>query len=331
MFIGNQKLNSVGVDMSDHVIRIVGVQQQGKKKRVTHFGQQLLPDGMMVNGIIHNQDAVIKTITNLLSTTHIRRHRTIAVVSLPEYHGFIKTIHLQDEPIEKEIQKHLPFPETEVTIDTVRDDHTLSFAAVKTDIAMSYAESVEAAGLHVGALEIESQAIARLFIPREKIPETIVLADIGRNHTTILVVTHGRIDFTHTSKFISGKMLTEAIAKTLNVSEAEAEKMKMTKQEDTRIHAVIQEHTTLLSNELKRVIHFHQEHTAEQEAPQYVVYLIGGGSKIDHIRQYLEEYIHYPVQQAKMAEPIVIPDTLQSELLSYGTAIGLAIRTTTLF
>lgn len=330
MWIRPHTPNSIGIDMSDHVVRIVAMNQHGKKKRITHFGQQTFPAGVLVNGIIQNADTVVEVVKKLLATMHLRHHHATAVVSLPEYHGFIKTVHLQDEPIEKEIQKHLPFPYDEVTIDTVAEDHTVSFAAVKTDIATSYAETIEAAGLHVRALEIESQAIARLFIPHGTLPETIVLGDMGRNHTTVLVVYKGRIDFTHTSKLISGKMLTESIEEALGIPETEAEKMKMTKQEDAKIHAVIQEHTKSLGNELKRVIHFHQEHAA-QDTPQYIVYLIGGGSQIQHIRQYLEEYIHYPVQQAKIAESLLLPDSLQSEMLSYGTAIGLALRTTNLF
>lgn len=324
--------HTLGLDISDHVIRAVILQHQNRKKIVKKFAEIPLNEGIIVNGVIQHVDEVQASLKTLFSQHHITPKQINAVIGLPELHGFIKTVLPTSASEEKEIQKHLPFAYSEVTIDTEHSGNLLSFAAMKTEIAESYVQTLAPLGIHIRAFEIESQAIARLFASHlETANQATVLGDIGHNHTTFMVVQDGHIDFTHTSKLISGKILTEQIQQQFNVDFAQAERIKIEQAQHPAVQQLIIAHTMSLATELKRVIGFHEEHRASntnvpQPPPEYIVYLVGSGSQIQNLRQYLEQQIHLPIQAAKISEQMSIPKNLYNQILSYGTAIGLALR-----
>lgn len=322
---------TIGIDISDHIIRAVVLRTGGSRKRMLHYAEAPLEDGTVRNGVIQEPDRMEYVVKKLIKKGIPARSAT-TVVGLPESHGFIKTITFQKEDeksVQKEIEKHLPFPYEEVIIDTIEGDGFLSFAAIKKEVAQMYLDLLCPLGFHIRALEIESQAIARLFasVPEDdNINQAIILGDIGRNHTTFLVVRNGLIEFTHTSKLISGRILNDRIMQQFQVTPEKAERIKIEQQQHPQMQAIIQEHTQALANELQRVVNFHSLHPIGGPTEQYIVYLIGSGSQIQNLRQYLEAKIYFPVQQAKFRVPMHLPKKIHSQILSYGTAIGLAIR-----
>ncbi|HLD22146.1 MAG TPA: pilus assembly protein PilM, partial [Patescibacteria group bacterium] len=231
-----------------------------------------------------------------------------------------------EESLEVAIQRHLPFPYSEVIVDTNKDGNICTFAAIKTEVASSYVEALCPLGFRIRALEIESQAIARLFIGEQHKNQTIIIGDIGHNHTTFLVVQQNHIDFTHTSKLISGKMLTEYIQTQFKIDSIQAERIKIEQQQHPAVQSIIHAYTTALANELRRVIDFHQEHCMRTQGTQYSIYFIGGGSQITHLTQSLQQQIHHPIQTATLSQHLSIPKQLANQFLSYSTAIGLSIR-----
>lgn len=321
---------TIGLDISDHILRAVVMNGNGHKKSISHFAQMPLDPETIVDGEIRDVAALQKKMRRLFSHG-IHPKRATAVVGLPEFHGFIKTLLASPDDEIKELQKHLPFPYEEVTIDSIRKGDLVTFAAIKTAVVESYLQALCPLGIKIRALEIEPQAIARLFAGKTILNEwkgyNIILGDIGHTHTTFLVIHNGLIEFTHTSKLISGKTLTGYIQEYFNVTEKEAEALKLTQQDHPSMQPIIRAHTAALSNELKRVVDFHREHpVGEAKTDQYIVYLMGSASRINNLRQYLEESIRFPVQQAKISQPISIPRKLQPLILSYGTAVGLSLR-----
>ena len=328
-FISNPT-ETIGIDVSDHVIRAIVMKGHSRKKRISHFAQIPLDPNIIVDGEIRDVPSFQDKMERLFSRG-IHPKRSTAVVGLPESHGFIKTLQANPEEETKELQKHLPFPYKEVTIDSIRKGPFVSFAAIKTAVAQSYLDALTPLGIHIRALEIEPQAIARLFASELVLNEWphhgIILGDIGHTHTTFLVIHNGLIEFTHTSKLISGKTLTGYVQEHFNVSEKEAEGIKLTQQNHPSMQPIIRAHTAALANELKRVVDYHRDHpVGDQPIHEYIVYLMGSGSRLSNLRQYLEESVRFPVQQAKISTPLSVPRKLQPLILSYGTAIGLALR-----
>jgi len=293
--------DTIGIDISDHVIRAVRARRFRGRTHVTHFAETPLPKGAIVRGEIAEEVTVVQAIRQLLSKKFFIQS-TGAVASLPESHAFLKTVVLpQNGILENEIAKHLPFPFAEVSLDTLRHGTVdqegspvslVSFAALPSTIAQSYSDLMTHASVHVRALEVESQAIARLFVPQEKPSEVILLVDSGKNHTTVIVIEEGRIDITHSSLTITA------------------------------------DNHAQLATEIERVLRFHREHgiTSSSQKKAYTLLLTGGGSKIEGFQEELAKNLHLPVATATIPDTIIMPPELQKKSYSYSTAIGLALR-----
>lgn len=326
--------DTIGVDISDHVVRAVLVSGSEKKKNILAAAEQHIDEGVIQYGMVQDLERIKKTLQKLFSKSFHAKHSTV-VVSLPESHGFIKSIAVQEQSEREEIEKHLPFPYEDVIIDTIQHGlidyegaqvKLISFAAIKKEIAEVYIEIFSSLGLHIRAFEIESQSIARLYTGYKKTDSAIVLLDIGHNHTTFVVVQQNRIDFTHTSHLISGNSLTEEIKKTLGCSFEEAEKMKKENADSPKIKKNVHTHMLNITHELQRVIDFHTEHKMTNSIRDYVVYATGGGAALHNFHRYLEDEIHYPVRHATIPTNISIDKHISLPIQSYSTAIGLALR-----
>ncbi len=329
----NPTNHTIGIDISDHIIRAVLIRHSKHKHVLKKFDEVELEEGWIQNGVIQDAVSVQEVLKGSLLKT-ISPGYGAAVVGLPEAHGFIKTVTAVDGGLEAEVARHLPFPYEEVVEDSINYGPTADqqrmvygFAAIKKEVSESYWEVLSALGLHIRALEIESQAIARAYAQvLTSVQQISILVDIGRNHTTFLVVQNDHIDFTHTSQMISGKLLTAAIQKQAGWSLDQAEQQKIIAPEDPTVKAITTRFGVVLANELQRVVDFHTEHQATRSGNNYVIYLTGGGSQIPNLRLYLEDIIKYPIQPATLPKNVSLPKKMVPERFSYGTAIGLGIR-----
>ena len=291
---------TIGIDVSDHVIRAVEVTHARTQSRITRFAEVAVPPGAIIHGDILRDEQVHDALHTLLRHHFDIEHAT-AVVSLPESHAFLKTILLQNgDLLENELPKHLPFPVTDVIFDSLshgtidRDGvsaFVTSFAAIPKHIAEQYADVMAKARLHCRALEVESQAIARLYAPTQTPEQVVVLVDLGKNHSTVIMIAEGRIDVTHAS---------------LEITAASHEK---------------------LGAEIQRVVRFHTEHGPKTASVKdYTISLTGGGSQIPGLVEQLKKETQLPVSVATLPNTIRIPAQLRETVFSYNTAIGLAMR-----
>lgn len=291
---------TIGIDVSDHIIRAVEVVHARKRWVVSKFNEAAVPVGAVVQGEIRNPEQLLSALQTLLKHRFETRHAA-AVVSLPESHAFLKTILLKNSDVlENEIPKHLPFPIHDVTVDSLshgmierdgQSERIVSFAAIPNRVAEQYAAVMQQAHIHCRALEVESQALARLSVQQSRSSGVSVLVDLGKNHATVVVIANGRIDVTHSSLDITADS-----------------------------HGK-------LGNEILRVIRFHREHgPLVDHTNQYTVLLTGGGSRIPGLVDDLAKEMQLPVSVATLPEHSVIPEELQKTVYSYNTAIGLGMR-----
>lgn len=291
---------TLGIDISDHVIRSVEVQHHRKTFVVKRFAEQVLPEGAIVRGDIQDPKAVHDALHQLLKH-HSDTEHAAGVVSLPESRAFLKTIVIPTTAtLDSEIARHLPFPLTDVSFDSLPHGmveregaaaQIVSFAAIPARITESYAKVMHDAHVRCRALEVESQALARLYVREQTDDVVTVLVDIGKTHATIIMITGGRIDVTHTS---------------------------------LDIHATAYQK---LGTEIQRVIRFHREHGPIPDAKKaYTVLLTGGGSQIAGIVDTLHTELELPVAIAALPDVLELPPELRDASYSYNTAIGLGMR-----
>lgn len=328
----------MGIDISDHIVRSVILRHDRKRVSLVSHAEHPISDGAIVRGAIVERDEVRDSVESVLKKMSRHRRHVAVVASLPEFHGFVKTIVQTAASTKKEIEKHLPFPYDEVRIDVQKYKSLpsvkaplLSFAAAKETVADSYETLLLELGLHIQALEIESQAQARLlYNPEVHSKKTaVVICDIGKKHTTIVLVQNGHIDFTYTSQRISGHTLTEFIAESTSLSVDEAEKVKQQLSEAQKQQELAQpmhKYIHTFSKELERVISFHKEHPSAEASTDYTVVITGGGAQLPTLPQKLEDALQIPVTFGRFPAYLNINDKFKEIALSYNTALGLALR-----
>ncbi len=324
--ISQPTTGTIGIDVSDHVLRAVYAVRRRQGIAVKRFTQVSLPPKVITNGIIIDEERAGQAAHELLSRGMPVRSIT-AVIGLPESHSFVGSNQQQRDTFEEEVLRHIPFDEEEVTIDSIRySGNVIGFAAVKTEIAEAYHRLFSSTGVHVRALEIESQALARLYVPRVIASQATILVDIGRKHSTFLVIQGDHIDFTHTSKLISGDTLTTSIMDRLNLQAEAAERLKIEQPTHPEVQNAILQHIAAIGQELERVITYHYSHPAAEKPSAYRLLVTGGGAQLPDIVQRLEQSLTIPVYRADIPDHIRLPQTLRSKSYSFATAIGLATR-----
>jgi Tfp pilus assembly PilM family ATPase len=133
--------------------------------------------------------------------------------------------------IESVLEENVPIPPAEAVLeftivkeDYMRGETTVAVSVVNQQTVSAYSEMLSMAGLTPISFETEARALARALFSKEATDVSLVLA-IKPNHT-IVTVTEGRAVVFSSSIEIGSEDLNQAIAKTLDISLAEAKAMK---------------------------------------------------------------------------------------------------------
>lgn len=339
-----------GLDISQSKLRLVQVQTKHRNKTITTLRELAVPDGVIIEGNI----ADVKALTQLVAAVYRGNNRGErptgkGVISvLPENKTFIKLITIggpASAPIEpilvEEIPRHIPLPLQDLYYDwqiigPVADGKQAALVgAAPRALVDSYLTVLRGADLIPFALEIEAVAITRCLLPWEKnpAPTSLMIIDIGAARTGLVVTRGGVIQFT-VSLPISGAKITHEIAATLKMSPAEAEQSKIVcGLDDERCRGALRRLLEGTMDELTRkietAISFYTENYADHP-PVAAVMLTGGGANFINIERVLSEKLQLPVSIANPLTNARLPGAIlpSSELQSYVTAIGLALRGT---
>ena len=203
-------------------------------------------------------------------------------------------------------------------------------------------------------LEIESLAIARALIKNKTSDKAVLLIDLGLTKTGFIVFSGNCVRF---STFIpvSSHSFTKIIAKSLNVEEKEAEKLKIKHGLEGKIHfttkrnraekkieqgrvfeALIPALTDLLQ-QIKNYITYYKTHPSFKHFSKNhkgieKILLCGGGANLKGLSELLSIELKIPVE---LGNPLInlspnakkkIPKAFLEKSLAYTTAIGLALR-----
>lgn len=200
IFDGN---HSIGLDISDHKLRMVSVGQQYRRLILQHFATMDLTAGAMQNGTILNPNLLVAALRELPKHGFGVHWQNRSVhVGLPEQQTFITTIPFANgnkDLAEKELKRFLPFREDEMYYDVEmnRLAHTASVAASRKDIIQRYLEILKLAGYGVIGLHCETEAIAKALITDGAAKKTgIIIVDLGTARTTVVFSIQNAVHFT---------------------------------------------------------------------------------------------------------------------------------------
>ena len=358
MFFSTQ-IKTFGLDISDQSIKIAQIQKIRDNLQLTSFNKTSLPQGILVNGEIQNQEQLIKYIKNTINQSKTKIENNYVVACLPEVKTFIKLIKIKledknlsdkysiKELIKKCLPKHIPMPIEEVVFDWQIINKKQNYIEVLIGVApkntvLAFNDLIKKCGLMPISLEIEAGSITRSIftLSNKKLPTKIenscgtvyFIIDCGASRSGLIVWSDQTIKFT-TSLKICGTELTKKISQDLKLDFKKAEKLKNIygleiKNNKSKIKKILNPLITELTDEITKAKEFY-ENNFDKDKKKYEIILSGGSSNLKALDTELAQILNMKVSLANPLINLALKQKIkinQQEIQSYTTAIGLALR-----
>lgn len=339
------RLVSVGLDISDHSIKFVELKPNRKGLSLSRYGVTAIPEGILNKGHIIEAEKLVAILSALKKKEHIRNIR----VSLPEEQLYLFKLRIPLIPINEihdavllQLEEHIPINASEAVFDyTIIEQHDAGYdinvSALSQSVVASYLDVFLKAGLTPISFESESIATARALI-RKGDKDTIMIVDFGDTRTGISIASNEQVLFTTTID-IGGHGLMTAVAKTLNIPFAEAEKICRMQglshgaDSNQELFGVLLNNLSVLRDEISRNYiywHTHKDEAEETRPKIQEILLCGGNANLIGLTEYLSASLRIPVHLANpwvntMILDSTVPDINNKDALAYTTALGLAL------
>ncbi|MCK4553819.1 type IV pilus assembly protein PilM [Candidatus Parcubacteria bacterium] len=298
-------------------LKLVQLNKSRDKITIQAIGKISLPQGLIEDGEIKDKEKVIDSIRKLIASPKYGKVSSEEIIAcLPETKTFIKLIEVAKTPnpiseiIESEIEKHIPMPVNEIFYDwQIIEEHSdrqlILIGAAPQNIVNQYTTLLDEAKLSTVALEIEPISLCRSLL-NEELPKfkgqdkkNYGIIDIGAKRTSMTVYSKNTILFT-ASMPISGKDITDGIAKTLDIKTDQAEKAKIIcGLDETRAQGIIKNILSDMIEELikkiKETINFYNDHYPGR-GPINQILLCGGGANIKNLDKIIGQAIAIEVK-----------------------------------
>lgn len=334
----------VGIDITDRRVRVLEFVAEKRELRVKQFGEVAIPPGVIVSGHIKRPlefSAIMQGVKRTYRCSH-------AHVSLPEERAYI--VHMDIPRVEEDeirqsitfqIEEYVPLKPEDVIFDYTILDDASSDATIRVLVAAmprgdveAYASVLEEVDIIPLSFEIESQAIARALIPKDKQSTATMIVDIGRLRTGVSIAHNNLVRFTSTID-MGGETFTRALETALSISSEEAQKMKNT----SLLHSANTDFYDALESPLKRLeeelyklhVYWHTYHAKDKNGQQVSnIILSGGGANMNGLSVFLSHRLKVPVSVGNpwthcCSFDSYIPPIPYNKSLGYATAIGLAL------
>ena len=350
---------SFGLDISDLSLKIARLRKKQKKGfTLVSVGEQEIKPGIVKDGIIKDEDALVKIIKKGISEVRGDKIRTEYVVcSLPEEKGFLEVIQMPKmeeadlkKAIRYEAENHIPLSADKVYLDSqiIRPAHNhtkyveILTVAFPKEVVNPYVSCLKEAGLQPRALELESLAIARALVENEVASYDLLLIDMGVTKTSFIIFSGYSLRFT-SSISISSEEFTKAIAGGLGVGLKEADKLKIKygvegkRVKGKKVLEVLVPSLKILTDKVKKHLSFYLTHSSNSHLQPgrkgiEKIILSGGGANLKGLTGFLNSELKIPVEIGNPWINILLDTRKRSSLLSdkeslrYVTALGLALR-----
>lgn len=289
----------LGIDVSPYKIRLVALRGQ-RRPSIYSYAEIDVPPGVIEDGLIVQPKPLVELLRELHRHSHGARLQEKRVhVSLPEQQSFMATVSVTGNTlgeVSTEALRQFPYAPNEMYYDLTFDktSHTAHLAAAKKDIVDSYVGVVEAANYHVIGLHCETEAIANaLIIPSIK-NQGVLLVDIGKARTSIVICVNGIVHFTTSYPTVMAD------------------------------GSVVTNH---LLGALQQTITYYLEHFSQQR-PLAMVVLCGSGAYAPQLADSISKAIQLPTALGQPLQKLHLNrlTTKIEQPLVFTTAIGLALN-----
>lgn len=333
---------AVGIDISDYAVKHIMLGRRWPHFYLQSHGKLDIPLGVVERGEVKDMPSLVKILERLRE----EKKYEYAHMSLPEEHAFLFQMELpkgtvaeMDQMVEFQLKDHIPFEAGEAVFDySVLEERAHAYfvnvSAYPRAIAQTYISALEESGFTLLSVEIEGQATARALLSHTHLEPTIIV-DVGRNQASVSMSVKGNVTFT-ASIDIGGDNFTRAIARGLDVSFQEADRLKRLHGfRDTKDTSALFTTMYPVMAQLKETIHKHflywHRHSGVEGAHVARVVLVGGNANMAGLAEYLEATLEVPVVVGNVWTNVFsfneyLPEMHRNESLEFATAVGLALR-----
>ncbi len=331
-----------GLDIGETAIRIVQLKRSGGRPALVSYGDAPIGVGLSRSDSSADADKLAALISKLVRDLHLTT--TNVVTGLPASKVFasvITTPKLSEAELAKAIplqaDQYVPMPVDQVKLDwsvlgpgANENELEVLLVAAPNTVTDKYLHILEAAGLDVMALEINSTALYRALVPPTSPP--VLVLDIGAVASDIAII------YQHSPRLIrsinvGGQTLVKAASQALGLDDAQAEQfvhkfgLTQTKLEG-QVFKAIKSSLDILIEEIQKSIAFFAGRYPQVKLEKLV--LTGGTSSLLELPTYIATAIGLPVEIGNAWVNVSYPAGLQDKLIAisshYGVATGLAQR-----
>jgi len=348
-WLGSKAKSLVGVDIGSYSVKIASLSKEGSKRfRLEALGKKLLPEDTVVEGSIISKLPLAECIESLFQENKIRENRIATAIS--GHSVIVKKVTLPaltkdelDESIQWEAEHYIPFDLAEVNVDyqvikEVPEAGKLEviLVAAKKEKISDFTSVIALAGKQPAIVDVDAFAVQNAYeVNYEPSKETVAaLLNIGATSMNINIVQGKECLFTRDIA-TGGAQYTEYLQEELGVPLEEAEKYKTGVLDHPEgkdyICGLIQTVSENLALEVEKTFDYFKTTTYSEDIEK--LYICGGGSKTEGLRDYLADTFKFPVEyldplkKIRIDQDVPVPDPSESYSTEFAVAIGLALRT----
>ncbi|MGI6705458.1 MAG: type IV pilus assembly protein PilM [Clostridia bacterium] len=296
----------IGIDVGSSQVKMV---QTNAKGEVIHWGIGHVPKDLFRQGKVEAIEPLVDTLRKIIKEKKIKGRRCALCYSgndviIRELQLPVMTDQQIELNIQYELSEYLPLDPLKYSIeyrvlDTMEEQDTASMrvmvvAALRESLQV-YMDILKKAGVKPVYIDIPSNVREKLlrYALSANSQQRICVVDIGASMTEISLY-HNGVYFTNKTTPIGAQHLTAMLSEYLHIDELAAERWKtdhhyMERGLGDSLRTQIISYLEQLVQEVSRVVAYYQNRNYQSEVEK--IYLMGGGSLLKGLPEYLEEHL----------------------------------------
>jgi type IV pilus assembly protein PilM len=302
-----------GLDVGHSSLKVMQVEQSTTNSptpRLIGYGTITFDTAALNDGVIVKPEIIAEALSHLFKHQLIGDITTRRVaMTIPSYRSFSRSMQLPKlsskdlrEAVKLEAEQYIPLPLDDLYLDYTitqvgKEMDDLLAVAVPKEIVDSYLTLARLVDLEIILLETTMAADSRLFAHDKSHDYTSVIIDFGSLSADISIFNKNTL-VTGTVP-AGGLVFTDSIKESLKVTMAEAGVIKTKyglslSKKQREITSSLKPTLQKLTKEIQRMIRYHEEHYGSEKPIEQVI-MLGGGSNMPGLSEYLTDSLRLPV------------------------------------
>lgn len=338
-----------GIDIGNHSIKAIRIEDPGGANRLAGFAYGLTPSGVLFSETDEAKERLAFAIRDIIKSSNLAGIKQVAF-AVPESHVVRRLMmlpYVDDNALENavsfEMKKWLSIPIDDVRIGKVmigakmHNDTRVADVlgiAVKISYLDKYIRILEMAGLEPIGAETEAIASVRaLSLLTKELTSSYLIVDFGSNSTDVSVAYKNKLIYSDSIPYGSDS-ITKAISQSFSMDIIKAEEYKRTyginfNNFNGKLASVISPVVDLIVADIRKTLEYFKREYSEIAPAKLLI--TGDAANMPGLVNYLAEKLSITAEVANPWKTISVSQRdigyLKKNASAYSTAIGLARKT----